>query len=52
MDDYISKPVRRDEMFEALRKWLAPQRIEDESSGSPSADLAATSDHTLPVQLG
>ncbi len=52
MDDYISKPVRRDEMFEALRKWLAPQRIEDESSGSPSADLAAASEHTLPVQLG
>ena len=25
MDDYISKPVKRDEMCEALRKWLAPR---------------------------
>jgi CheY-like chemotaxis protein len=26
MDDYISKPVKRDEMLQALRKWLAPRR--------------------------
>jgi len=32
MDDYISKPVKRDEMIEALRKWLAPRGIEVESS--------------------
>jgi PAS domain S-box-containing protein len=25
MDDYISKPVKRDEMCEALRKWLPPE---------------------------
>jgi len=25
MDDYISKPVQRDEMCEALRKWLSPE---------------------------
>jgi two-component system, sensor histidine kinase len=24
MDDYISKPVKRDQMSEALRKWLVP----------------------------
>lgn len=37
MDDYISKPVKRDEISEALRKWLAPKGIEDESSGLPAA---------------
>ena len=34
MDDYISKPIKRDEMCEALRKWLAP-REKDESPGLP-----------------
>jgi CheY-like chemotaxis protein len=40
MDDYISKPVKRNEICEALRKWLAPTGIEDESSGLPAAALA------------
>ncbi|HEV3200953.1 MAG TPA: response regulator [Bryobacteraceae bacterium] len=32
MDDYIPKPVKSDEMIEALRKWLAPRRTEAEFS--------------------
>jgi signal transduction histidine kinase/DNA-binding response OmpR family regulator len=40
MDDYISKPVKRNEICEALRKWLAPTGIEDESYGLPAAALA------------
>jgi CheY-like chemotaxis protein len=39
MDDYISKPVKRDQVFEAVRKWLAPRGTEDESSGLPAASL-------------
>jgi CheY-like chemotaxis protein len=27
MDDYISKPVQRDQMIEALRKWHVPREI-------------------------
>ena len=33
MDDYISKPVKRDEISEVLRKWLAPRATQNESSG-------------------
>jgi len=40
MDDYISKPVKRNEICEALRKWLAPEGVEDESSGLPAPALA------------
>jgi YesN/AraC family two-component response regulator len=32
MDDYISKPVNRDEISEALRKWLAPRGTEEETA--------------------
>jgi signal transduction histidine kinase/DNA-binding response OmpR family regulator len=32
MDDYISKPVNRDEISEALRKWLAPRGAEEETA--------------------
>ncbi|HMC62989.1 MAG TPA: response regulator, partial [Candidatus Solibacter sp.] len=39
MDDYISKPVKRDEIRETLRKWLAPSGTEDESSSLPAAAL-------------
>lgn len=35
MDDYIPKPVKCDEMIEALRKWLAPRRTEAEFSMRP-----------------
>ena len=31
MDDYISKPVNRNEISEALRKWLAPSGTEGET---------------------
>jgi CheY-like chemotaxis protein len=27
MDDYISKPVQRSQMIEALRKWYVPREI-------------------------
>src|SRR5471030_1336487 len=40
MDDYISKPVKRNEICEALRKWLAPEGVEDESAGLPAPALA------------
>jgi signal transduction histidine kinase/DNA-binding response OmpR family regulator len=39
MDDYISKPVKRGEICEVLRKWLAPRGTKDESSGLPAAAL-------------
>jgi CheY-like chemotaxis protein len=39
MDDYITKPVQRDELSETLRKWLVPRGIEDGSSGLPAAAL-------------
>jgi signal transduction histidine kinase/CheY-like chemotaxis protein len=41
MDDYISKPVKRGEVSEALRKWLAPRATQNESSGIPAAALSA-----------
>jgi signal transduction histidine kinase/DNA-binding response OmpR family regulator len=34
MDDYISKPIKRGEMVEVLRKWLAPRGTEDERLGA------------------
>jgi CheY-like chemotaxis protein len=40
MDDYISKPVNRGEIREALRKWRAPEATKDESSGSPDAAVS------------
>jgi len=43
MDDYISKPVKRNEICEALRKWLAPRGIEDESSGLPGVRSRSSS---------
>jgi CheY-like chemotaxis protein len=39
MDDYICKPVGRDKICEALRKWLAPRGTEDESSSLPAVAL-------------
>jgi CheY-like chemotaxis protein len=39
MDDYISKPVKRDEIAQALRKWLAPRGTKDESSRLLAAAL-------------
>src|ERR1019366_4993761 len=39
MDDYISKPVKRGEICEVLRKWLASTGTEDEFSGSRTAAL-------------
>jgi signal transduction histidine kinase/DNA-binding response OmpR family regulator len=41
MDDYISKPVKRGEISEALRKWLAPKSTQGESSGLPATTLSA-----------
>ena len=31
MDDYISKPVKRDEIAQVLRKWLTPLRTKDDA---------------------
>jgi hypothetical protein len=39
IDDCISKPVKRNGICEAPRKWLAPRGIEDASSGLPAAAL-------------
>jgi signal transduction histidine kinase/DNA-binding response OmpR family regulator len=39
MDDYISKPVKRGEICEVLRKWLAPGGTRNESSDLPAAAL-------------
>src|ERR1019366_6919205 len=39
MDDYISKPVKRSEICEALRKWLAPGGTRNECSDLPAAAL-------------
>ena len=36
MDDYISKPVKRDELLETLRKWLNPGGKEAEPSVLPA----------------
>src|SRR5450432_1801532 len=41
MDDYISKPVKRGEISEALRKRLAPRATPNESSGLPVTALRA-----------
>jgi CheY-like chemotaxis protein len=27
MDDYLSKPIRRDVLIETLRRWLPPENI-------------------------
>jgi CheY-like chemotaxis protein len=34
MDDYIAKPVKRDEIFEAIRKWRGQRGTADESPGA------------------
>jgi CheY-like chemotaxis protein len=43
MDDYISKPVKRDEICQALRKWLVPgatvSALAEEPTGLPAAAL-------------
>ena len=48
MDDYISKPVKRNEICEAPRKWLAPRGIEDASSGLPAAALVQAGADDVP----
>ncbi len=32
MDDYLSKPVEKDKLEHAIRKWLAPDKTEQTSS--------------------
>ena len=32
MDDYLSKPVEKDKLEHAIRKWLAPDKTEQASS--------------------
>ncbi len=32
MDDYLSKPVEKDKLEHAIRKWLAPNKTEQASS--------------------
>ena len=39
IDNCISKPVKRNGICEAPRKWLAPRGIEDASSSLPAAAL-------------
>jgi CheY-like chemotaxis protein len=40
MDDYLSKPVRKEELSMVLEKWLKPEALE-ESAGDTSADAPA-----------
>jgi two-component system, sensor histidine kinase and response regulator len=40
MDDYLSKPVKRDDLVLVLEKWLKPEARE-QNAGDPSAEAPA-----------
>ena len=49
--DYVMKPVRADRLSEAVRRVMAA-RSEDTSSGGVPAGPPATTDETIPIELG
>jgi CheY-like chemotaxis protein len=49
MDDYISKPIRLEDMFEALDKWVPKTAGTPETGSGATEEIRTDSDTTVPT---